>query len=690
MSAFDFSTFTAEARRIAHRSGRGDGDADRAADWVQLIVQMIGGAASTLNEFPLAQYTPSNQALTNDNFVQAFDNAVAACIAGGGGKVTIPAGIWDISSELRVSTVATAYNSSVVFIEGAGQITTTIRYPDNYSGNGLYLNGGTAPATAAWQWGGVRNLTIQGGVTGVGASGKGLTLNACVGVIFENVTIFNWGQSGGTGVYCRDFTGAGGNSQDLLFVNCDIRTCYNNFDVKAFMATFINVKSIQAANRAFLGDNVILNMFGGNFQTNSPVVFELVGEGGCRILIEGAYWEGIVSQSIFKLGAPTVAANTVEIKRFISGGVPIFMDASGPSTDVTLDTIIGAFSASTSFVKARNLDRLTIINPGGDYDTWVGKFDLDTTSRGNMFYRDGGYVRSGGAQFVGTTLNLAGYAQGFEPTASNQAVVFNTSTSRARVKALGSWNDIALTSDAFTLYDLLSPYAVEIFDFGVSASLTTSITAPTAVVGLQHATSATNGVGGQSPAVAASQRFRGQYGATCTYDAAATTSKFFKGTLATSVAAGARPGVFVVFAPSTTSTAAAQRCPIGLKGASDSFKVDFDDGNTGASGLNVYYKAATVALSGITTSTIRPHVLYAAATSGGFDYQFDGVTGNTGPSSAVLTAPLTTVTIGCSGDAGDNTGSDVTVLFLAVLNQSVPSQIVDKAQKLAKTLYGIL
>lgn len=687
--SFDFSTFSAEARRIAHRSGRGDGDADRAADWVQLIVNMLGGAVSTLNEFPISQYTPGSQALTNGNFVAAFNNAVTACKAGGGGRVTIPAGVWDISEELRVSTEATAYNSTVLFIEGAGQISTCIRYPDNYTGNGLYLNGFDAPATAVWQWGGVRNLTIQGGVTGVGASGKGLTLNACVGVIFENVTIFNWGQVGGTGVYCRDFAGGGFNSQDLLFLNCDIRTCYNNFDVKAFMATFINVKSIQAVNRAFLGDSVILNMFGGNLQTAAPIVFELIGDGGCRVLLEGVYWEGVVTESIFKFNAPAVGFNTIEVKRLISGVAPLCVDAAGPGTNITLDTIIGAFQATT-FVKGRNLDTLTVINPGGTYDAFSAKFDLDTTSLGNMHYRDGGYLKQGGAHYIGTTLNLAGFAEGFEPTADNQAMVWNTSTNKPRVRSVGAWADVSTEAEFPTLYDLLSPYAVEIFDTGVSRTLTTSLSAPTALVGLKAGSSLANGVGGQAPGVTASQTFRNQYAATCTYDAASTTAKWFTGTLSTAIASGKHPGVFVVFAPSTTTQAAARRRPVMIKNGSEQLIVAFDDNDTGATttrGLVVFYKSVVLAIPSL-GGVVKPHVFYAASqTDNRMHYQLDGGTANSVPGAGALTSSISTAYVG--GNDADNTGGDVIVSFLAILDTPIPDSVVNKAQKLACALYGI-
>lgn len=676
--SFDFSTFSAEARRIAHRSGRGDGDADRAADWVQLIVNMLGGAVGTLNEFPLSQYTPGNQALTNDNFVAAFNNAVAACKAGGGGKVTIPAGVWDISEELRVSTEATAYNSTVLFIEGAGQIATTIRYPDNYAGNGLYLNGLTSPATAVWQWGGVRNLTIQGGTAVAGCSGKALTLSACVGVVFENVTIFNWTLPGGTGVYCRDFSGFGNNSQDLLFVNCDIRACYNNFDVSDFMATFINVKSIQAMNRVFLADTTILNMFGGNFQASAPVVFELSGKGGCKILLEGVYWEGIADECIFKLNTPTVSFNTVEIKRFVSGGTSVFVDAAGGGTNLTLDTILGAFSATT-FVKGRNLDTLTIINPGGTYDDFSSHFDLDATSLAGLHYRDGGYTKIGGP------LTFGGFAEGSEPVTGNQAVVWNTSSGVPRVKSAGTWDDINV--GAQTLYELLAPYAVEIFDIGVARTLTTSLSAPTAIVGLKAGSSLANGVSGQAPAVAAAQMFRGQYAATCTYDVASTTAKWFTGSLSTAIAAGKHPGVFVVFAPSTTSQTAGRRRSVMLKNGSEQFIVALDDQDTNPGALVVFYKSSSFSIASVGGS-VEPHVLYAASNPDlGLHWQLDGGTpGVTGGASA-LASSISSAYVG--GNDVDNTGSDIIVSFLAIFDTAVPASTVAKAQKIACALYGI-
>jgi hypothetical protein len=675
--SFDFSQFSAQARRIAHRAGRGDGDADRAADWIQLIVDMLGGGISVLNEYPISQYTAGGQALTNANFVQAFNDAVAACQAGHGGRVTIPAGVWDISSQLTVTGTVMAgdTNQVLIFVEGAGQNQTIIRYPQGYSGNGFYFQNG--------HWGGLRNLRIT--AAGTGASGKALTVDAVVGPIFENLYIDNFSQSGGAGIYCRSFI-PNGNSQDMVFINIDLSANYNNFDVAYFMATMVNVKSNQALNRNMLIDSSFIYMYGGNLQGNSPIIVEIAGGGGSHLLFDGQYWEGGAISTLFKFGQPSITENFITVSHFSQIGSPQIAFDISPFNNVNLLDNSRGFDATT-IVKARNANRpIRITNVGDTYENLIAKFDMDATSLTQLFYQNGGYVRQGGDHFVGGTYNLSGYAIGSEPAASDQALIFNTTTNVPRFRTGGSWVDLARADASQSLYDILAPYAVEIWDIGIASSLQ-SLTTPTTWKGLKATTTLNNGIVGKSPDVAASQRFRGQYGSTCTLDGGGVNSKYWSGTLGTGVASGKWPGVFAVFAASTTGTAGVPRTLLELKGT-ETFKVSFADNISTANTIVTQFRGFGVAIGSLDLTTTAPHVYYAGFSSGNaLLTQIDAGSVVSGSALAAASTAMTGVTIG--GRQADTTGSDITVLFLAILDTTVPPATILQAQRIAKQFYGI-
>lgn len=683
--SIDFSQFTTAQRHIAHQAGRGDGDAQRDAAWIQIVLDILGSqVGGGLNQFPMTAYTPDGSGVvTSANFVASFNAALAAALAGGG-RVVIPAGVFDLTAEFNVQANYAATPSQIVIIEGAGPTLTTLRWPNAYSGNGLHL-AGSPPAPFPLHQGRISNLTLDGS----GCSGKGLVLDAIVGFTFDQVYSTNWTGTGGAGLYCRDFVGGGYNSQDCLFLNCFFRDNYNGIDVQALTNGYFINTAISGTHNCALIDACRIGTYGCNFQgtpSNCGIEFGTAGGSYCDFNV--SYFEGTYGPSFIKIPAQS-SESLISVRRMTCPAGALFCDIQGTAAQVVLDQILDP-KDTTVFVKARNANMpITVTVPNLDYASNPSKFDLDATSLTRFCYQNGGDLTLGSSMTVGTTVNLAGFPQGSEPTANNQAIVWNTTTGVPRVRSGGSWSDLVTNNSQVSLYELLAPYSVEIFDPGVVASLSSSITTPNGMVGLQHGTTLADGIVAQSPTVGASQVFRGQYGLTTTYDAGGTTAKWFKGTLATTVGAGLYPGLFVVFAPSTTSTSAGRRRPISITNGSEFMVVDFDDVDTGAHVMTVTYKTTVAQINSITTSTLRPHVLYAANNGSNMIYQFDGaVPGTAGPAPAALSGALTTVWLG--GYHPDNTGGDVTVLFAAVLNQVIPAQVVDKAQKLAKALYGIL
>ena len=144
-----------------------------------------------------------------------------------------------------------------------------------------------------------------------------------------------------------------------------------------------------------------------------------------------------------------------------------------------------------------------------------------------------------------------------------------------------------------------------------------------------------------------------------------------------------------MFAPSTTTTAVAQRQLIELKGASETFVVNVDDSSSSSNHILSRFKSAGINLAGLVTTTVRPHVFYAGFSpiTSSMSVQLDAGAVTTSSNSTAATANMSTIRLG--GQVSDNTGGDLTLLFLAVLNAQPTLATIAQAQKLAKQIYGI-
>lgn len=142
----------------------------------QLVIDVANTAAKSLMTpvYNVQGYGANGTAAKD---MQAFNSALAAAIAAGGGRIVYPPGEWFIDSA--------AVNSECIIIEGAGLSATTLRVV-NTSGYGLTFGDGV---TTRYQCG-LRNLTIVH--AGTPTSGALVRFNKVGQSVVDNVKVMGW------------------------------------------------------------------------------------------------------------------------------------------------------------------------------------------------------------------------------------------------------------------------------------------------------------------------------------------------------------------------------------------------------------------------------------------------------------------------------------------------------------------
>lgn len=168
------------------------------------------------------EYTLSMFGWTSGDIATAFQAAVTAAAAAGGGTVRLPAGEYLCSAQITVPTVVPTVAEKGVKIRGAGFGATTIQWINPTSG--IYFDGNASGGGRHLYGSGVSDLTMVGSGTG-GAGKNGITLreaifcqvtnvwvrsfadaqllitdggNTCQDIYLENLHL----QAGGTGLRC--------------------------------------------------------------------------------------------------------------------------------------------------------------------------------------------------------------------------------------------------------------------------------------------------------------------------------------------------------------------------------------------------------------------------------------------------------------------------------------------------------
>lgn len=685
--AFDPSTFSAEQRRIMHRAGRADGDAERAAAWIAFINSQRTGPGVVY----VQDHVPDGSDLTGANMCASIQAAIEAAQDAGIEVVQIPAGDYYMNStdENFIYNSGTSRQKGIT-ICGAGYEKTQLIYPDEYSGTAFTFKGSPPQSTQFLVGGGMRDMTISVATENEANIGVGIHIEGCINTTFDNVVVRN--LTGGIGFKSTkgapDFT-----NQYVQFYNFTCAGCGYSFDIKSLVnSQGYGVYSGAARIRDFLIDDVKFSIYGGYMQSSCDigVEFEAGSDGGCRFVLYDIYWEGINADRVqFKMGTPAVTFNTLEVHGFQNGGDPdIFLDVDTANTCV-LDNIYQIGQCNT-YVKGRNGAVVHMIN-SGDPANDPTKFDLDTTTLLKLTCTNNGNTYVGTKHRAVGGFALPEYAEGQEPGAAETGdLIRNTLSVRPRFKGASAWSDLAFASDPSDLTSILAPYAVEIFDPAVFRTRTINTGEVETLVGVLNGTSLSAPTSGQRPAfTAADDYFGGKPSFTC----ALTGDHFLTGTLATTIPIGSHAGLFVVYrVPGGTNDPANRRAVAVIEKASDHTSA-VTVGQSDLNQSNKAYAFVSGAASsqfavGATGTDAYGHAAYGYADSF-VHLARDQEAIATGLTPGVTGSVIDKITIGGVFNSLAYVGCDITVAYVAVLSSTLSADDITKALKAALAKYSL-
>lgn len=685
--AFDPSTFTAEQRRIMHRAGRADGDAERVAAWIAFINSQRTGPGVIY----VQDYTPDGSALTGANMCAAIQASITAAQNAGIEIVQIPAGDYYMNAEDEnfVYNIGSSRQKGIT-ICGAGYEKTQLVYPDEYAGTAFTFKGSPPEASFFLVGGGMRDLTISVATENEDNTGTGIHIEGCINTTFDNVVIRN--LTGGIGFKATrgdpDYT-----NQYVQFYNFTVAGCGYSYHLRSLVnAQGYGLFSGAARIRDFVIDDVKLSVYGGYMQSSCDIGVEFVAgeDGGCRFVLYDIYWEGINAARIqFKLGTPSLTYNTLEVHGFQNGGEPAtFLDVDTANT-VVLDNIYLIGNCDT-YVKARNGAIVNLIN-SGDPASEPGKFDLDTASLLKLTASNSGSSYVGAKHRAVSGFALPAYAEGQEPGAGETGdLIRNSASVRPRFRGTSAWKDLAFAEDPADLTSILAPYAVEVFDPSVYRTRTLNSGNVEQLVGVLNGTVLTAPTAGQRPAfTAADDYFGGKPSFTC----ALTGDKFLTGTLASTIPIGSHAGLFVVYrVPGGTNDPANRRAVAVIEKISDHSSAV----TIGQSDLNQSNKAygfisgasSSQFAVGATGTDAFGHAAYCYADS--FVHLARDVEAlATGLTPGLTASVIDTITIGGVFNSSVYVGCDITVAYVAVLSSTLGADEITRALKAALAKYSL-
>lgn len=359
--------------------------------WAEELLSFIG-IRPDLATYPMEYYTPEGATLTDANFVETFESAVAAAQAADGGIVQVPAGVWSLDETLEV---VSAGRNKPIYVDGAGINCTVFRVPTGFTGTLFHLTGLAGDGAADWYYdGGLANFSVDCLEEDVSTTGTAIHIEACIGTQFLNIVIRN--LSGGTG-FKSTFTAPDNTNQYVQLWNITVGSCGTSYDLTSFVnCQGYGVYSGSAQDRDFLCDDVKASFYGGYIQSSPDICIELAGNGGCQLVFHDFYYEGF-ADTIFKFNSPAVTSNQVAVYNMHMGGTPdVFVDTDA-FNDVSLNYINRAADA-TVILKARN-GANTMLFGVGDPLSLPAKFDLDAASAAQTFCAGNGATWCGQNKF---------------------------------------------------------------------------------------------------------------------------------------------------------------------------------------------------------------------------------------------------------------------------------------------------
>jgi len=351
------------------------------------------GLRPDLAVFPLESYTPAEAELSDSNFVETFDTAVAAAQAAGGGIIQIPAGSWTVTSTLQVTS---AGRNAPIYIQGAGLRCTTFVLPVGFTGTLFYLTGLASDGAADLYYnGGLADFTIAAEADDVSTTGTGIKIASCIATQFLNLEIRS--LSGGSG-FKSVFQAPDSTNQYCFMWNVTSGSNKYNFNLTSFVnCQGYGVNSASAYHTDFLCDDVKATFFNGSMQSSGTYCVHVTGGGGCMLVFHGYYYEGAAS-TIFKLDVPSTTQNLVSVYNFHNGGSPAIFADTDVFNHLSL-MYVNFISNASTILKARQ-GASSILVGCRDPVELPAQFDLDTASKLNTVYMDSGATTGAEHKFV--------------------------------------------------------------------------------------------------------------------------------------------------------------------------------------------------------------------------------------------------------------------------------------------------
>ena len=402
-------------------------------------------------------------------------------------------------------------------------------------------------------------------------------------------------------------------------------------------------------------------------------------------MIDNFYSEGNEpTHTLFYMPQPALTFNSVVVRKYSMGVFGIVFDQEGPSTYLTVSECEGLNNYAISIHKGRTIGAATFVNNLFDYDDLPGAFDLDATSAAHSYYLNKGRARYG-SKLIADSVTVASYAEGSEPAspiAGQQ--IFDSSVSRPSFYIGSAWKQAAFVDDATDLSKLLSSYCVDAWDPAIYKYRTVVSGGLDTLTGVLHGSAGAAVDAAHRPVWNASDEiFRGRPSFSCTV---AGGQYMIVSSIATQPI-GTPLGAFIVGRLTGSLPQTGNRNFL-WSSALSVFADDTD--NAGANGWQATENNSSPARRNGATLThdLNGHVMTVGnrAASGEFDFLIDGLRNgfadNNDSLASSFSGPL-------QFGAFNGTASDVTIAYIALLNQPLPLAIETKAIAMANQIYGL-
>lgn len=677
--------------RVAFTAGKLTWQAAMAAQHDALVA--ASQAPGSRRIYPVEYYTPESPspgspvgavALTDANIADAIRAAIVEAQAADGGVIQIPAGAWSIGNE-EIEIICSVDRDRGIVLRGAGMDATALNFPDAYTGTGIKFT----PVGAGLCFNNrVEHLSINCLTAAAHNTGTGLHIEGQINFQISHVTIRNF--LGGTGLKTR-IVGVDQTNQYAQLYNFTVTLCNVNYDLKSFVnCQGYGVYSAFAVTRDYKLDDVKASFYGGNTQTNAPVSIELTGVGGCRMAFYDYYWEGTEPTTVlFKCSTPSGTYNQLDIYGFHVGGNPATFLDTDAFTNVSARNIYNVSQCGT-ILKSRNGSNVLLENCG-DPVTQPGKFDLDAASRATLVCTGFGGTQWTGARLTGDRgFALPAYALGSEPSSPAAGDIHRDSTyDRPSVRTSSAWKRVAFVDDDNSLTTLLSSHCAEIWDPRVYSKRSVVAGEIDTLTGILNGTVLSAPSSSARPAWNASDEiFGGMPSISCAF----TGTRFLAGTLATTIAIGSRPGLFVVFRCLPSTLDANRRQIADIEHGADhtsAYAVGMTDSNVATAPYGYMSGSGTTGfVNGAALLDANGHVALAYSDTLK-RLNVDLSTQTTAADPGTTPSIIDTAHIGAAWNGASYDGCNATVAYCAVLKEALDADTQARVIKLAMSLYGL-